>query len=819
MLTTWFKITMRHFWRYKSYSFITVFGLSIGLACCFLVLLLWQHEKSYDDFHANAERIYRINYSVNFGNTDVSLARMPAPAGPILPEYFPEIEQSARAFPRSLPVAIKNNSGADEKKLEVQNAYFADPALFNILTFNILHGDRQNPLAQPYSVVITDEMAMNLFGKTDVVGETIHFVNEYPFRVSAVIAKYPDNSHIEFDIIAPYDNIPDVEPESARETVEDVLRTNWLASHSHTYVLLKPGQSAASVNKALPAFLKQYGDPKMSPQQTLALQPLRAIHFNTDIGLEPRATADWSNLRLFLGIGFITLIIACINFINLATALSFTRAGEVGIRKVLGAARSSLARHFYGETAMLCILAAVIAIALVKLTLPAFNTLVGREIAASAMFNSQNLLLFGGVLIATILLGGWYPSLFITRFQPMETLKGKGAAALPKGQLLRKSLITVQFVASVALIASTIIIYNQLNYLRSQEFGFQKDAIINIPLFSANFHNAFAGMDGVLRQRTETFEQEILNNPKVQAVTLSSAPLGFGSVSRQIWSEKVNQDANVFASCMAVDYDFLQTYELDLVAGRAFDKSFGTDHLNGYIINESAVNLLGWDSPEDAIGKKISREGKDGTVVGVIKDFNYRSLRFPIDALVLDVFVPQFTTFSIRLQPDQASKTLSFVETEWNKIFPERAFSYTFLDETLAQNFSNEENFGRTINYFAFLAILISCFGLFGLTIHTIHLKTKEIGVRKVLGASVANIVALLSKDFIRLVLIAMVIAAPLAWYFMNDWLQSFAYRVQISWWVFAIAGIIALAIAFLTMSFQSIRAALANPVKSLRSE
>ncbi|MBK7873706.1 MAG: ABC transporter permease [Saprospiraceae bacterium] len=819
MLSNWFKITLRHFWRYKSYSFITVFGLSIGLACCFLVLLLWQHEKSYDNFQANADRIYRVNYAVNFGNTNISLARMPAPAGPLLPEYFPEIETSARAFPRSLPVAIKNSAGADDTKLEIQNAYFADPALFDILTFEILHGNRQNPLAAPYSVVITDETAMNLFGKTDVIGQTIHFVNEFPFKISAVIKKYPENSHIEFDLIAPYNNIPDVEPESARETVENVLRNNWIASHSLTYVLLKPGQNAININKTLPAFLKQYGDAKMSAQQTLVLQPLRDIHFNNDIGLEPRATADRSNLRLFLGIGFITLIIACINFINLATALSFTRAGEVGIRKVLGAARSSLARHFYGETALLCLLAAVIATAIVQLTLPSFNTLVGREISKSAMFHWQNLALFGAVLVATIFLGGWYPSLFITRFRPVETLKGKGVSALPKGQLLRKSLITVQFIASVALIASTMIIYNQLNFLRSQELGFQRDAVINIPLFSTNFHNAFAGMDGVLRQRTETFEQEILQNPRVQAVTLSSSALGFGSVNRQVWSEKVSRDDNVFASCMAVDYDFLQTYELELTTGRTFDKSFGSDHLNAYVINESAVSLLGWDSPEEAIGKNINREGKEGTVVGVIKDFNYQSLRFPITALIMDIAVPQFTTFSIRIQPDQTSKTLAFVESEWNKIFPERAFTYTFLDETLAQNFNNEENFGKTINYFAFLAILISCFGLFGLTIHTIHLKTKEIGVRKVLGASVANIVLLLSKDFIRLVLIAMVIAAPLAWYFMNGWLQNFAYRIDIQWWIFVIAGIIALAIAFLTMSFQSIRAALANPVKSLRSE
>lgn len=820
MLTNWFKITLRHFWKNKSYTFLTVFGLSLGLACCFLVLLLWQYEQGYDTFQQKADRLYRVNYSVNFQNSEITLARMPPPIAPQLPQFFSEIEHTARAFPRSLPVAIlKENSGETLKKLEVQNAYFVDPALFSMFTFEVLQGERQNPLGAPYSVVITDELANKLFGQTDVVGKTIHFVNEFPFKVSAVVKKYPDNSHIQFDLLAPYQNIADVEPAGLRETVKGILENNWIASHSHTYVLLRKGQSAATVNARFSEFLNKFAPEQHRSQQTFRLQPLRELHFNNDVQLEPTATANLSSLRLFLGIGLITLLIACINFINLATALSFSRSGEIGIRKVLGVGRTGLVQQFFGETALLSVLAFAFSLSIVYLVLPGFNELVGRQIPTNAIFQPQNMLIFASVLVFTILLAGWYPSLFATRFKPVDTLKARGVASSSKGSWLRQALITIQFAASVALIAGTIIVYNQLQYLQNQQLGFRQDAMVNVPLFGADMHNVFGGVDGPLRQRMEAFEQEISKNPHVQGSTVSSSALGLGSVRRQVWSDEVSRDKNVFASCMAVDYDFLPTYELELVAGRGFDRSFGSDHLNAFVINESAVHLLGFDSPEAAIGKKVVLEAKEGAVVGVIKDFNYQSLRFPIDALVMDVNVPVFTTFSIKLQPQEMSKTLQFIEKEWNKIFPERTFSYTFLDETIAQTFNNEANFGKTIRYFAFLAILISCFGLFGLTTHTIRQKTKEIGIRKVLGASVTSLVGLLAKDFMRLVLLSLVIAIPVAWYFMDNWLQNFAYRTKIAWWIFALAGVAALLIAFITVSFQSIRAAVANPVESLKSE
>ncbi|MFN7116270.1 MAG: FtsX-like permease family protein [Saprospiraceae bacterium] len=820
MLTNWLKITLRHFARHRSYTFITVFGLSLGLACCFLVLLLWQYEQSYDTFQQKADRVYRINYGVHFQNSNLTLARIPPPLAPQLPQFFSEIEATARLFPRSLPVTIFRETGGEVlKKLEIQNAYFADPEIFKMLTFDVLQGNRQNPLDEPYSVVITDEIANNLFGRTDVVGKTIHFVNEFPFKITAVIKKYPDNSHIQFDLLAPYQNIVDVEPENLRETVEDVLENNWIASHSAAYVLLKPGHSAKNINARFPEFLTKFAPPQHRNDQVFTLQPLRELHFNSDIQLEPTATADQRSMRLFMGIGFITLIIACINFINLATALSFSRAGEVGIRKVLGAGRRGLVQHFFGETALLSVLSFLLALAIVYLALPTFNELVARQIPSANIWQWQNLLIFSTVLILTILLAGWYPSLFVTRYKPVDTLKARGVVASSKGSWLRQSLITIQFAASVALIAGTMIVYQQLQFLRTQELGFRQDAMITIPLFSADLHNAFGGVDGSMRQRMEAFEQEIAKNPRIQGSTVSSGALGLGAVQRPVWSEKVSQDKNIFASDLAVDYDFLPTYELELVAGRGFDRAFGTDHLNAFVLNESAVKLLGWNTPEEALGGRVMQPGKEGVVIGVVKDFNYQSLRTPIDALIMNVNVPTFTTFTIKLQPQDISQTLQFVEREWNKIFPERTFSYNFLDETIAQTFDNEANFGKTISYFAFLAILISCFGLFGLTTHAIQQKTKEIGVRKVLGASVAHIVGLLAKDFMKLVLVALLIAIPVAWYFMDGWLQDFAYRIRIQWWVFVAAGVLALVIAFVTVSFQSIRAALTNPVKSLRSE
>ncbi|MEZ5039413.1 MAG: ABC transporter permease [Saprospiraceae bacterium] len=820
MIKHYLKTAFRNLFKHKLFSFVNILGLGLGMACCFLILIFVRHEFSFDNFQKNVDRIGRVNYTASFGNSATVLARIPPPIAPLMPDFFPEVKYAARMFPRSVSVEVREGAaGNGVARFEVPEVAFVDSNLLDILTFDFIEGDPLLALKQPFSVILTEEMARQFFGSTEVLGKTIHFLSTYPFRVTGVIKDHPDNSSLRFNLLVPYENMYDIEGETFGPSLRNNLTQNWVVSHSATFVLLTEGASMAAINERFPAFLKTYGNEQFRDNQSFSVMALRDIHTQSQAGLEQVAPANMNYLYLFIGIGLLTLVIACINFVNLSTASSLSRAREIGVRKAVGAGKEGIMGQFLGESILLSFLGFLISMVLLQLFLPYLNTLTQRELSFNIWQESWLSIVFLGIFLLTGLLAGIYPAFFVARFKPIHILKGKGYASLPQGARLRKVLVSIQFWVSIVLMAGTFGIYKQISYLQSQPMGFQQDQVINVPLFSPNVNAVFGGVDANLRQKTNAFEEELLKNPKVEAVTLSSGTLGVGAVRRRIDSDNIPPEENVFAAGLSVDYDFVETYALELVTGRSFGRAFGTDHLDAYVINESAVTLLGWESPEQALGQMVDREGKKGKVIGVVKDFHYRSLRYPIDAFIMDVNPATFNTFSIRIQGSDLPETIDFIESKWNTMFPEKVFENTFLDETIGNSYASDTRFGQIISYFAFLAILISCFGLYGLVTYTAVQKTKEIGIRKVLGASISHILLLLSKEFIWLIGIAGLLAFPLVYYGLQQWLSNFAFTIKLGVGLLLAPWALVLAIALLTLSYQALKAAFSDPVKALRYE
>lgn len=819
MLKNHLTIAFRNLFKNKLFSAINIVGLALGMACCFLIVLFLQHEFSYDNFHTKADRVFRVNYGADFAGDGMVIATCPPVIAPLMAENIGEIEQTARMFQRNISISTKDVNGSAINEFEVENNYFADSTILNILTFDFVQGNPKTALDAPGSVVITEEMAEQFFGTKDALGRTLFFEDAHSFKVTGVIKKYPENSHLEINLLAPYADMYNIMPENPQKFARQNLASNWIISHSYTYALLKEGANVDAVNAKMADFLKKFGNPSYYEKQSFTLFPLTDLHLTSVANGEPKPTSNLSFLYIFLGIGFVTLLIACINFVNFSTAGSLSRAKEVGVRKVLGAGKRSIATQFLGESMILSFIAFLVSLVLIQIGLPLLNDITDRSITFDYINNSGSVLIFFGIFIIAGLIAGSYPAFFVTRFKPISILRGSGFSNVPKGAGLRKVLITVQFVASIALIAATLGIYKQLQFLLSQPMGFDTEHIINVPLFSPNLNTIFGGVDGPMRQKLNAFEEEILKNPKISAITLSNAIPSQGSVRRQMTTEKVSAEDNFFIGCYAVDYDFIETYDLELMAGRPFDKSHGTDHLSSFILNEKAVAALKFDAPEAAIGQPVEREGKKGNIVGVVKDFHFADLRNEVFPLSLDVDASVFTIFSMKINATNIPQTLAFVEKTWKEFFPQKVFEYTFIDNTIEDLYQAELGLGKMIGYFAFLAILISCFGLYGLVAFAAVQKTKEIGIRKVLGASVPNILTMLSKEFIYLILLASVLAIPAAYYWLNSWLADYAYSIEIGAWLALIPLVAVLSIALLTISFQVIKAAMGNPVEALKYE
>ncbi len=801
MLKNYLKIAVRNLLKHKAYSFINIAGLAMGMTCCILILLYVQHELSYDRFHQNAKRIYRIAWFS--GNPQT---RTPHPMAQAMVRDFPEVKSAVSISPIWGPgltrpaIAVKYG----DKRFDEKGFYSADTTFFEVFSFPLIKGDPETALRSPFSIVITEEMAEKYFGEEEPLGKVLTINNNIDLKVSAVLQNLPANSHFHFDFLLSYALLKMRETGSYYE---------WEDFGHYNYVKLAPTADPKIFEAKIPDWFLKYNEwpaddiaELKSGQVAFRLQPITDIHLRSHLKWELEPNSDIAYVYLFSAIAVFVLLIACINFMNLSTARSATRAREVGMRKVLGAFRAQLIGQFLGETILLSLMALLLSIAAVELLLPFFNSLSGRNLAVDYRHNPWLILSIGGMALLVGIISGSYPAFFLSALQPVKTLKDTMRVGT-KSSRLRQILVVTQFAISIALIAGTGIVATQLEFLKNKKLGFDKEQIVVVPLKTNE-----------MRRNYEAVKAELLRNPSLVSITaVSNVPGGRFNQNEIYWQDTEGEQS---VSQMRVDYDFFATLDIEITAGRSFSKAMATDSAAAFILNETAARLYDWDTP---VGKEITWLDDDntrrGTVIGVAKDFHFQSLHQSIEPLIFHVLPAGFNYFLVKMSSNNMAGTLADLEKKWKAFDPDRAFEYSFLDEDFAALYNSEERMQAIVGNFSFLAILIACLGLFGLASFTIQQRTKEIGVRKVLGASVSQIVMILSREFTRLVLIAFLVACPLAYFVMNGWLQNFAYRTEISLNIFLLAGALGLIIAWLTVSYQALKAALANPVEALRYE
>ena len=817
MLANSLMLAYRNLRKNIKYTSINLIGMSFGMACCFLIMAYLRYEQNFDTFFPKLDRLYRVAYHAEFTGEPLDLNRCPAPMGPAMPDFFPQVESVARLFPRSLSVRDPQR----DQQFEIEQTLFADSTVQEVLGFDFMYGDPNTALNAPFSAVLTDETARRIFGTENVMGRQLRVGEEAIFTVTGVIKRLPRQSHIQIELLLPFRNIVDAESASARAIVTNVLTQNWLASYTYAYVILKPNTNVESANALFPAFIKKYGDARFNDKQFFSLFPVRRLHQFSNAQDEVVATANPNILRVFGVVGFLILLISSINFVNLSTAVYLDRSKEVAVRKALGASRGSLVGQFLTETMLVSGIAFLLAMGLLFVLIPGFNAQNESFISYHILRDWPLTALFVAIFLGTGLLAGLYPALFASKFKTTEAFqKNSPATTSGKGQWLRKSLIIIQFSVSIALLCGTLIMQSQMRYWLKMPLGFDAEKIITVPLSSDNINSAFSPGDSTLRRRMNAFDELLLQTPGIAEVTLASSMPGFGAPLFPVATDKIKLEDNVFVGSLSVDYDFAETFKLKVLAGREFDKSYGTDHLGGYVINEMAVRTLGWESPEAAIGQNLSRGGAPpGKVIGVINNFHTAGLQNAMTPIIMNVSPGAFTAFAIRLKSDHTQAITADIEKVWRQFFPGKAFEYDFIKDSLRDGYQQESRMMQLVGDFAGVAIFLACFGLFGQVDFTVRQRRKEIGIRKVLGATVTGITGLLAKDFLKLVLLSFVLAFPVAYWMMQKWLADFAYRIELQWWMFVVAGLAAVVVALLTVGFQSIRAALADPVNSLRSE
>jgi putative ABC transport system permease protein len=699
-------------------------------------------------------------------------------------------------------VRVSNESFLVRKgnvKFQEEHSIYADSAFFRVFDFKLLKGNRETALSEPLSIVLSESAVKKYFGKEDPIGQTLLFTGDgLPAKVTGVIKDLPENSLIKADML--------VSMSTLTQKFASGLDEQWSNYGENAFIVLKPGTNPDDLVKKLPAFLEKRNGAEMKQLQmypTLLLEPLRSVYlYSTRDGSN---TGNIKNVYIFSLIAVFILLIACINFVNLTTARSSERAKEVGIRKVVGAMKTQLARQFLGESILLCMIAFILTFLATWLLIPLFNELSGKTIISGIFDHWRDLLLLFGAAIGIGLLAGFYPALVLSSFHPIVVLKGKFSSG-SRGAFLRRGLVIVQFSISIALITGTIIVYRQMNYMRNQDLGFNKEHIVVVDT------NGDPGK--------EAFKQSLSEIPSIKSTSLSASVPGSGNPGAYSEIENKKGDMQIAnLDLYFVDFDYIPNLQFRMAAGRPFSKDFGTDTTQAMVINERAVKLFGYSSPQEAIGKRFSQWGRKGKIIGVIKDFHFKSLQSEIKPLSMRIEPQAYGLITARVDGKNLPATLTAIENKWKAYIPNRPFNYFFLDEYFDRQYRDEIRFGNLFLYFAIIAIFISCLGLLGLASYSTFQRTREIGIRKVLGASVSGIVHLLSKEFLALLLIAFMVATPVAWIVMYKWLQDFSYRIGISWWMFMISGIIAFVIAIITVSYQAVKAAVANPVTTLRTE
>ena len=805
MLKNYIKIAFRNLIRHKGYTFINIFGLATGIICCLLILVYVQDELSYDKYHEKAEQIYRIvNAGVIRGN-QIEIPLVSGPWGPAMVEEFPEVRKAVRIKPPDSRWVISHG----EKKFPEKGLYFADPTFFEVFDVEMVVGDPETVLDAPYSIVITEEMAEKYFGEEDPIGKIIVGDNWMNFNITGIMRKHPPSTHMDYDFLVNFETLNKaIDPVNKQLNYGDLSR-EWQNFRIYTYLLLDANADPEAVKVKMRTLLEERLGRilrTVGVELNPYLQKLTDIHLKSNLEGEIGPTGDESYIYIFSAVAIFILLIACINFMNLSTARSESRAKEVGIRKVIGADRAQLIKQFLGESITFTFFASIIAgIAVVFLLIP-FNTIAEKNISASSLINVQTIFLLIGLVIIVGFASGSYPAFLLSSFKPVEVLsskKHKGAS----GGLLRKILVVVQFSISVFLLISLSVIYGQMGYFKNRPLGYDKENILAIPL-----------SDPAPRSTYESYKTSLLANSNVTSVTASSTIPGglFGIALLRPVGRPANE--NLTLQMTAVDYDFIETFGIELHEGRDFSKEFTTDLNRALLLNEEAVKQFGFDS---GIDKSLSGGGPgELPVIGVLKDYYFKSLHQKIEPFAMSLGTAQaFNWVFIKTTAESMSRIMQFAEQEWRRINPGHPFEYTFVDINNDIMYQSEMKLSRLFSIFTGIAIYIACLGLFGLASFTVVQRTKEIGMRKILGASIGGIVLILSKEYVKWVVLANVFAWPLAYYFMRRWLEGFAYHTNLNISAFFVSGMLALIIALLTVSVQTFKAAAANPVDSLRYE
>jgi putative ABC transport system permease protein len=817
MVKNYLKIALRNLSRHKFYTMINISGLALGIASCLLIILYVSYELSYDRYHAKADRIYRVNGEIKFGGTHYRLAVAPAPLGDAIVDEYPEVESFVRF--RNRGTSLVKTEGGTESFRE-NRLVWVDSTFFKFFSVNVLSGDPETALQEPNSIAISESAAKKYFNG-NALGKSLIIDNETNAKVTAVFEDMRPNSHFRMEFLV------------AMSGLEDAQSSNFLSNNYNTYLLFRPGADIAAFHKKLQEVVLKYVGPQaaeiLGGEFTMekfleagnkieyTLMPLTDIHLRSDLTAELGANSDIIYVYLFAAIAIFILMIACVNFMNLSTARSSNRAKEVGIRKVMGSLRSHLVRQFLMESILLSLFAFILAIALAYVSLPYFNSVSQLDLTLPSNFSFYAILLMAALFVGG--LAGVYPSFFLSAFEPVKVLKGQLALGSKSG-VIRGALVIFQFVISIFLIIGTFTVNSQLNFIQNKKVGFNKDQVIMISDLYA------------LGDKAESYKNEVLENTFIKNGTISGFIPVWGGwrTDNTFWPEgsQPTEDKLVGMQNWSVDYDYINTMGMTIVKGRNFSREFPSDS-SAVILNQTALKHFHIES--DPIGKKISTfadENADGTinrdavvsyeVIGVVEDFHFESLKQNITPLgIILGRSPGYASF--RFEAKNTSEVISSLEKTWKKLASGQPFQYQFLDESFARMYASEERLGKIFGGFAGLAIVIASLGLFALSAFTAEQRNKEIGIRKVLGASVPSIVILLSREFGKLILIAFLLAAPIAWYAVNWWLKNYTYKVEIGIWVYVLAGFSAFMIAWLTMSYQSIKAATANPVTSLRSE
>ena len=805
MLKNYIKTALRNLWKSKGFSALNILGLAAGLSVFLMIVLYVADELSYDTYNKNRDRIYRLDAEIYFNNTLFTAATAPEPLAYTLVKDYPQVEQMVR-FNYQGDILVKK----DNQSIQDHHAVFADSTFFKVFTASMIQGDPATALNEPNSIVIDETAAKRYFNTTDVVGKNLYIDNSTNCKITGVIKDLPAQSHFHFSFIRPL-------RDSYRGNAD-----NWLANNVQSYILVKPGVSRAflqsrinaTIDKYLSVQLQNLVHSSLKDQEKRGnyfryhLMPLRKIHLYSNVSYEFEANGNITYVYIFSVIAVFILLIACVNFMNLSTARSANRAKEVGIRKVAGSLRVQLMTQFLTESTLITFFAFVLAVLISLVILPLFNQLADKQMHVGSLFSTWLLPVMIILIFVVGCVAGSYPAFYLSSFQPIKVLKGAIATGF-KSSWLRSTLVVFQFCVSIILIIGTIVIYKQLDYIRNRQIGYDREQVLVL-------HNTYP-----LGRQIKNFRQEILKITGVDNATISSNLPTANGFNQNGWFRDAALDANrvTIMTTIYVDENYIPTLSMQMAAGRNFSPEYPTDSL-GLVLNETAVKLLGFKDPlkEELYNTDDLNRPLAYRVVGVVIDFNFSSMHNKVGPLIMQLS-KSAGSIALRVNGRNLPSLIDNVKAKWNAMAPGQPFAYTFMDADFNNIYYAEQRTGKLFITFAVFAIFIACLGLFGLVTYASEQRTKEIGIRKVLGARASGIVAMLSKDFARLVLYASMISFPIAWWAMNKWLQSFAYRISISWWVFVIAGIIALLIALVTVSFQAIKAAIANPVKSLKTE